>query len=101
MNALRKAVLVLGAVAVLLGGPLTAAIDTDDIQTPPAIKLAAASAATSQSARGTVQGRVMLPGAVVLAPCPVVSLLHVTDQVSNFVIHACRFNLRSLCLLRC
>jgi hypothetical protein len=100
MNALRKTVLLLGAVAVLLGAPLTAAVENDDIQTPPAINLAVASAATSQSARGTVQARVLLPGTGVLTRCPV-SLLHVTEQVSNFVIHACRFNLRFLCLLRC
>jgi hypothetical protein len=100
MNALRKAVFVLGAVAVLLGAPLTAVVENNDIQAPPAINLAAASAATSQTARGTVQARVLLPGTVVLTRCPV-SLLYFTEQVSNFVIHACRFNLRSLCLLRC
>jgi hypothetical protein len=56
MNAVRKTILFLAAAAVLLGVPLTAAVENDDIQAPPAINLAAASAATSQSARGTVPG---------------------------------------------
>ncbi len=100
MNAVRKTILFLAAAAVLLGVPLTAAVEDDDIQTPPAINLAAGPAAISPSARGTARPRVLLQGTVVVAPCAA-SFHRVAERVSNFVFRDCRSNLRSLCLLRC
>jgi len=100
MKAVRKTILFLGAAAVLLGIPLTAAAENDDTQAPQAITRVAGPATTSPSARGTVQPRVQLRGTVVVAPCPV-SLHHVAERVSNSVFHDGRSNLQSLCLLRC
>jgi len=99
MNAVRKLILFLGAVAILFGAPLTAAVENDDIQTPAAVILSAP-AAISPSARGAARARVLLAGTVVVAPCPV-SFSHVVASLSHAGSNNCRSNLRSLCLLRC
>lgn len=100
MKALRKAVFFLAALSVLLGPPLTVAVENDDLQNPPAINLAVAPAAVCQSSRGTVYARALLSATVLVAAYPL-SLHSFEGNVSSLVFHDCRSSLRSLCVLRC
>ena len=100
MNAVRKMTLLLGAALILFGTSPTVAAESDDAHVPLTIDLAARPAVISPSARGTVHPRVLFQGAVVAVRCPA-SVHYVAERVSNCVFYDCRFNLRSLCLLRC
>lgn len=100
MNAGCKTILSLAAVALLLCIPMADAAETDDVQAPPAINLAAGRATIFPSARGMALPRVLCHGTIALAPCPV-SFHQFAEHVADFVFGDCRSNLRSLCLLRC
>jgi hypothetical protein len=100
MNAVRKAILFLGALAILFSVPMTAAVENDDIQTPAAVTFSLAPSASSPKARNRVQARVLSQATLLVTLCPV-STHHGAERVSNLAFRDCRSNLRSLSLLRC
>lgn len=96
MNALRKALFILGVAAVLLGVSMGAAAEDDDVRAHECIALAACGAAISP-VRGGVDSRSQLPNTVVV----VARSVYPAERVSNFVFHDGRSTLRFLCLLLC
>jgi hypothetical protein len=87
----------LGVAVLLLGTPLSAAAENDDLQTPSLCELAALPS-DSASARLKVSAQVLSQFTILARP---VASHRLAADVSEFVFTDCRSNLRALCLLRC